>query len=270
MRSKTALAVIALLVLVPQVALAGPSRSFGAVPGDRIVYGYHAHNSYINDTTDANVTTDLYWNLTIAVESVNMSSSLPFIQYNILVQALDNGAVVQSTSERNQTTIFDPFDGGTYLGNLGFPAFIFTDVPNQTKTFGFSYPTSNSPPWAGANETQQPSNVTVSVERTQNQIKVYLTDTIVGFSVPFMKAAMVFDGSTGIMQHLYIYTALADNYKNFFYDLESYSKPFVIPWAYIWYAVAAAVVAIVVVSLIRRPNRRQRKVDRLRKRMREG
>ncbi len=256
-----------LLLLVPgSVTASGSDRPVGVAAGDQYVYSYHVHNSYINDTTDANDTTDLYWNLTIDIQSVNATASLPDIGYQIIEDSISQGSVVGAYTETNLTTVFDPFDSGTYLGNLGFPAFIFTDVSNGTKNFGFNVPTTSLPSWATSNSSETPQNVTVAVVRTPASIYVSLRDAILNSSSPFMIAAVTYSAANGVMESSKMYTILSGVYKNFFYTLLS-SGQYTAPanYEYLWYAALVGVAALVVVAVIRRPSRRQRKIDKMRK-----
>jgi hypothetical protein len=214
------------------------------------------------------MTTDSYWNLTIQVQSVNTSTSLPYVGYQIKEDYIYNGSVVSTYTERNLTTIFDPFDSETYLGNLGFPAFVFTDVTNGSKTFGFNVPTTSLPSWTSINNSV-PQNITVAVVRTPAAIYVSLRDTVLNAS--FMVAAVTYNPATGIMEKSSMYTVLGGVYKDFFYTLLSSTKSG--PSAssapgtpYLWYiAVGVTATAVAVIGISRRPSRRQRKVDRMRK-----
>lgn len=267
MRSSIVWVGLVLLVLVPAtVTASGSDRTVGVAAGERAVYSYHVHNSYINDTTDQNVTTDSYWNLTIDIQSVNTSSSLPDIGYHITEDSISDGSVVGTYTESNLTTVFDPFDSGTYLGNLGFPAFIFTDVQNGSKNFGFNVPTTSLPSWATSNSTETPQNITVAVVRTPASIYVSLRDVLANSSYPFMIAGVTYSAATGVMNSSAMYTILSGVYKNFFYTLLSFGRYTAPNYTYVWYvALGAAAAAVVVVGVVRRPSRRQRKVDKLRK-----
>jgi len=267
LRSSSIWVGLVLLVLVPAtVSASGSSRTVGVAAGEQVVYSYHVHNSYINDTTDQNVTTDTYWNLTIDIQSVSTNSSLPDLGYHITEDSISDGTVVGTYSESNLTTLFDPFDIGTYLGNLGFPAFIFTDVQNGTKNFGYNVPTTSLPPWATSNSTEVPQNITVAVVRTPASIYVSLRDVLLKSSSPFMIAAVTYSATTGVMESSAMYTLLSGVYKNFFYTLLSFGQHSAHNYTYLWYVALGAVAAVVVVvGVIRRPSQRQKKVDKMRK-----
>ena len=244
----------------------GNVRPIGVAAGDRIVYLYRVHNSFDNATTGANETTDSYWNITIDIQSVITNSSLPDIGYHIKEDAIRNGNIINTYTENNLTTIFDPFDTGTYLGNLGFPAFIFTDVSNGTKNLGFNVKTNSLPPWATSNSTEVPQNVTVAVQRTPSSIDVALTDKLLKSSSPWMEAAVTYNPVTGVMQSSRMYTVLGGVYKDFFYSLLGFGQFSTPNYAYLWYgALGAVAVAVVVIGLSRRPSRREKKITKMRR-----
>ena len=239
---------LTLLILVPAAFAATPARTVGVVPGDRAVYAYRVRSSSYNDTTGVNITTNLYWNLTIQVRSVDVNATPPDIGYQIREDALSNGSVASTYIEDNLTTVFDPFDTGTYIGNLGFPAFIFTDVQNETKNFGYNVPTTNLPPWATPADRQVPQNVTVTVVRSEKSIYVSLKDDLLNSTYPFMIAGITFNSVTGVMESSKMFTILSGVYKSFFYTLLSFVQgPQPIPIYF--FLLPLAVANIVVTSL---------------------
>jgi hypothetical protein len=266
LRSSLAWAGFFLLILLLQTPIAASTRTVGVGPGDRLVYYYHVHNSYINDTSDANVTTDLYWNLTINVQSVNQSSRLPDIGYQIEEDSIHQGKVANTYSENNLTTVFDPFDTGTYLGNLGFPAFMFTDVVAGIRSFGFNVPTNSLPPWATTNSTELPQNVTVSVKKSPSLIYVGLRDDLLNGTATFMTAGLTYNSTTGVMISSAMYTVLSGVYKNFFYTLLSFGRVSSFNYTYVVLAAGVGVVIVAAAfSFVKRPSRKQRKIDRMRR-----
>jgi len=258
---------LTLLILVPAAFAATPARTVGVVPGDHIVYAYHVRSSSYNDTTGANITSNLYWNLTIQVQSVDASANPPDVGYQIREDALTNGSITDTYTETNLTTVFDPFNTTTYTGNLGFPAFVFTNVQNETKNFGYNVPTTNLPPWATPADREVPQNITVTVVRSQKSIYVSLRDDLLNATNPFMIVGMTFDAATGVMQSSKMFTVLSGVYKSFYYTLLSFvqgAQP--IPVYFYLLPLAVAVVAVVAaVEIRRRPSHRKRAVQKMRK-----
>ena len=259
-----------LLSTIPATAdsLSTP-RTVGIAPGDKAVFRYLIHTSYFNDT--GNVTTNVLYNESIDVTSVNPTASLGIVNYTVTVSnKLDNGTVRTATN-KNSTTIFDPYVNTTYLGNLGFPAFAYTGIPAGSARFNITLPVMyNGTRYYNASN---PSRFSVHVVDWPRYTEVNITDTLGSNAYhPFGNFTEKFDAKTGVLVKFVGTTILSFVYRNVYYNLVSFtsssdSSP-LLGSTLLLYVVLGIGVAWVVVAIARRSPKKERQVAKMREKYR--
>lgn len=248
------------LSLITLLALPGAvqARSIGISVGDTIVYNYTIYTSYA--TPNGNHTTSQFNQFSILVTSVDTTKPLGEVGYTESILILNGSSVTTGSPVSNVTTILDPYDNNTYLGNIGFYPFVYTDV-----AAGSAYNLNISLPVVATAGTTlygvQHLNATVA--REKDSIGVNFT-VLAGKNIPPSYTVMKFDASSGVLISGETFTHLFGIEKNFSYALVSYSHVQPSDLSIFLYAIPVVVAVIAVVLFLSRPSRRQRKKARMR------
>lgn len=265
----TATVVVALLVapwLVGGAAASGTGRTMGIAAGDRAVFSYEIYTSSPSTVLGENFTTDVFYNTTITFTSVNVNASLGYFGYEERVDLLNQKTINEtvtnettfstSTLKNNVSTIFDPYDNNTYLGNLGFFPVAYTNLLNGSTHLQVT---------ATVNETTgSPQNITASVIRTKASIGINFTVNPWVGALPWTSYS-VFDPRTGLMERTDVYTHFFGVSKYFHYRLLNFT-PASNNHVYLYAEIFAfgAIIAVAAVAIARRKPETARKAAKMR------
>jgi len=254
---------VALLILL-FASPAAEARSSGLSRGDTLVFQYVIRTSF--STPNGNTTNVSVNQFSVNVLSINLSAPLGEVGYSETVTEFNNTQVSTPSAVQNFTTIFDPYNNDTYIGNIGFYPFTYTDIrPGSTHGLNISLTITGSP----AGNILGMQTVNASVTRSPSAIGINFTIQTSGAAPPSQNV-MTFDATTGVLEHGVTYTHFFNVEKDFTYSLVSYAKgnpssQDLIPYFLI--GVAAVVVACAIIYVARRPSRRERRAQRLKDKM---
>jgi hypothetical protein len=269
-RARASVGLLILLLLLMLVLL-GPelasARTVGVAENDSVTYDYTIHTTYA--TPNGNNTTDQHNRLTLDILSVEPQAPLGEVVYTETITLLNNTAVSGSQPAENVTTIFDPYNNDTYLGNIGFYPFTYTDLAAGSvkglKLFVNVTGTGTSPGYVSSTQT-----INASVYRTPNLIDVNFT-ILAAPHLPISLTALEFNSTTGLLMRGVTYTHFFGIEKDFIYDLVGYAIAPPVRPGYSDYLilgiVVAAVAVVALVAYVKRPSPRERKAERIRKRL---
>jgi hypothetical protein len=249
-------------LLLPGVASA---RTVGISVNDSITYAYTIHTTYA--TPNGNHTQDQHNEFTLKILSVAPQAALGEIGYTETVTLLNDSSLTTTQAAQNITTIFDPYNNDTYLGNIGFYPFTYTDLAagsvNDLKV-SLTVTSSSSGPLSGT------QSVNATVMRNPTAIAINFT-ILSAPGVPKSLSVLDYNASTGLLTHAVTFTHFFGVEKDFIYNLVSYVSakpsgpdypPYLIP------TIVVAVIAVVaVVAILTRPSPRQRKAEKIRRKM---
>lgn len=266
MRSQVLLCVaVAVLLLMP-----GPvgANTVGIAPGDSMTFAYQILTTYL--AVGGNVTNIQNNQFTVNILSVNQSAG--DVGYTVSISEFNSTTETNSSltapSPENLTTIFNPFDNYSYLGNIGFWPFTYTDLKAGNATnLELDVTITGVPVANGSIAVHSRQHVNATVARSPGLIDVNLTILAFAGSHPSTDA-LRFNSTTGVMEYSREDTDLfADIQKVFTYTLVSYTKPAPLN---LWFVpvLAVAVIAIIaVLTVVRRKSPRERKGARMRERL---
>lgn len=236
-----------------------------------MVFSYEIYTTYA--TPNGNVTNISTNKFTVDIFSVNVSAPHGEVGYAETVQEFNSTTVTSSSLFENFTTIFDPYDNFSYMGNIGFYPFTYADLPNgSVHNLGVNITVTNVPYGNGTATLSSVQYVNATVARSPGSIDVNLTTVASPGEMPSVWV-MRFNSTTGVLKYAKTTTNLeSDIEKIFTYALVSYShasppppsSPSLLP--YLALVVVAVVAAVLVVA--RRKSPRERKVERMRERLR--
>lgn len=261
MRFRYVLVVFLLLLLVSPAVEA---RSSGLSRGDSLVFQYVIRTSFA--TPNGNTTSVSVNQFTVDVLAVNLTAPLGDVEYAETVTEFNNTQVTTPSAVENITSIFDPYDNNTYIGNIGFYPFTYTDLkPGSVQDLNVSLTIAGSP----AGNISGIQTVNASVARSPAGIGVNFTIGTGGAAPPSL-TVMTFNSTTGVLERGITYTHFFNVEKDFTYNLLSYRRgsppgPGLLPY------MLGGIIAVGVVALAlyvqRRPSRREKRARRLKERM---
>jgi len=265
---RLALCAVGVLALL---AVPGPvlANAVGFGVGDSLVFSFERYTTYA--TPNGNQTFISMNQFTVYINSVNATAEGGgVVGYSETIQEFNNTAVTNSTAYENFTTIFNPYDNTTYLGNIGFYPFTYTDLKaGSANNIGINVTTSDIPVGNGSESISTIQRVNVTVARNPNLIDVNLT-TIGSTGEHPSFWTMQFNTTTGILEYGRTTVNLISDIEGIYtYHLLGYihkSPPAY--QKYIPYIIVVAVVAIVAAAaLAGRRSERQTKVKRMREKL---
>lgn len=246
------LVLLALLLLVPEPAL---GRTVGIRPGDIAVYSYKIDTTYI--TPYGNVTNTYYNEFTIKIDSIDTEAKVGEVGYILTVTIANSTAVTEGNVVSNFTTIFDPYDNRTYVGNIGFLPIAYTDLQaGLVKNYRIKWTTR--------------SYVNSSVWREPGLIDVNFTimsDLSGNYSSRIAKIALQYNATTGLLESGYgAAVTYATVWRYGYYKLLSYTRPadFSVNPMIIAVTSGIVVAAIVAIVFVGRRTPSEKKVARMR------
>lgn len=258
--SLLAILVVFLLVLPLPVS----ARTSGVSPGDSATFRYTIFTTYT--APNGNITTTQHDQFVVNVTKVDTSAELGVVYYTELVTLFNNQTVPTATKAYNETTIFDPYDNNTYLGNIGFLPFVYTDVAaGSTGNLSVSLSLLGTPNGDITGE----QSVNASVSRSTSIISVDF-DIYPGQSLPRSVTHLSYNATTGVLTHGVTYTNFFGVEKNFIYDLVSFSPAKTgggVSTNWVIGGVAVALAVGLAIAVLRRPSREERKASRIRRRL---
>ena len=245
---------LVVLLLAPAFAV---GRTTGIHPGDTAVYSYLIDTTYT--APGGNVSNTLYNEFTININSVN--ATIGEVGYTITVTIANSTEVTTDNVSFNFTTIFDPNDNESYLGNIGFLPFAYTDLQaGPVRNLGIKFSTQ--------------SYVNGSVVREPGLIDVNFTimsDLSGNLSSRVAKEALKFNATTGLLEsgwgaaRIYYTVWRYGTYKLLSY--KQHAEGFNIDPMIVVVALVVVVVALAVMAVVRRKTPREKKVAQMRERL---
>lgn len=255
---------LAALLLVSSAPHDAAARTVGVQPNDSFVFSYTVFTTYA--TPNGNKSSTQYNQLNLAVLWTKTATTLGEVAYSELITEV-NGTVVSTPSAvQNVTTILDPYDNDTYLGNIGFYPFTYTDLSaGSAHNLPVSLTVGDTP----SGDLTGVQQVNSTVARGAGTISVNFT-IFSSASTPPSQTVMRYNATTGVLMQGTTYTHFFNVEKNFIYTLISSSHaPTGIfnPDVQIL-LVAGAIVVVAVVSVWRvTSSREKRKFAKARKKM---
>ncbi|GEM_PF-730702 len=250
---------ILLVTLTPGVTVA---RTMGISAGVSVVFSYQILTTY--KTPNGNYTATIDNQFTVDILEVNASRGE--VWYTESINVFNSTTQTTGTPVSNTTTIFDPYDNESYLGNIGFYPFTYTDLLPGTGHLNITVPFRGVP---GTNGTVKTGiqRINASVARPSGSIDVNYTIWDVPTTPPIL-TVMKFNATTGLLETGVTKANVFGVEKIFTYHLIGYSPP---PrrfdYSLLLYALLAGIIVFAAYSLATRGTRRERKVTRMRKRL---
>jgi hypothetical protein len=182
------LVLLTVLLLAPGPAL---GRTTGLRPGYTAVYSYKIDTTYV--TPFGNVTNTFYNEFTINIESVDTEANVGEVGYTLTVTIANSTEVATDNVVSNFTTIFDPYDNRTYVGNIGFLPFVYTDLQaGPVRNLGVKWTT---PSYVNGSVVKEPGFIDVNF--------TIMSDLSGNYSSRVAKEALRFNASTGLLESGY-------------------------------------------------------------------
>ncbi len=255
--SRFSAGVLLLLLLLatvpPSYASTTPVRT-----GDRVTYNYSQAllEPLPNGTTYRQAYVSKF---SIDILSVATSSVPGVIGYTLSYESYQNATVTQTavTGGVNSTFIFDPYDNQTYLGELGFYPFIYTDVASGSMKGLVVHQSITQGP-SGTISGRNQINVTVT--RPNSFIDVNFTaksGTSTSPSTTFLR----FNATSGVLVYGITKVNLLSLERDFIFQLDAYVQGPAPSIPVLAYVILGSFVAVVVLALLDRAgvfNRRGR------------
>lgn len=259
-RSLVSLSLLILIILPPLAS----AKTVGISQNDSLTFDYTIFTTF--STPNGNHTAVQHNQFTISILAVDTTSQLGQVEYTEVANLVNDTIVSTPSTVQNVTTIFDPYDNNTYLGNIGFYPFTYTDLPaGSVKGLNVSL-TLGGVPGAPLTGTQK---VNATVARSPTAINVTFTIESTP-SIPLSQTDMTFNATNGVLMHGVTSTHFFGIEKDFTYDLVAYRSSAHTNSSNVIYLglvvlVAAAVVAAY--AFARRPSRRQRTAAKMRRKL---
>jgi hypothetical protein len=254
---------LAVLLLMPGFTAA---RTSGLSAGDSAVFSYQILTTY-RISGGGNRTTIMNNQFTVDILSVNTSAPLGYLTYTMTIDVVNNASLTTTHRVSNATTIFDPYNNDSYLGNIGFFPFTYTDLqPGRANRLELYLA------FGGGvfNQTLPGSiaRVNASVARPEGLININYTLYNINNTRP-IRTVMSFNATTGVLQRARTWAVAFSVEKIFTYDLLSFNHPTKLDLSFLWYFVLAGVVVFVVyaVATSARSTKHEKKVARMRKKL---
>ena len=259
-------AAVALFVLLVLLSSPAEARSIGFSAHDKVTF-MATITSIIPNFPKNNVSTETT-QFDMQIIKVDNSTEPATVTYNLTITAINGTTLKYPITTINRTTIFDPFDNRTYVGNAFCP-FIYTDLPNGSRTnIAVAIPSNSS------QFTSPPMYVNSSVVATHNVVYVGVVLPLIANSTALSHWYLKYNATDGVLENSTIIDSQGGYTTEFEYVLTNYfHSPPAPPLNLVPIAIASIVVVaglIAAVALMRRPSRKQKKTERLRRRLGRG
>ncbi len=258
-----ALAIAALLVtsFTPRDAWA---RTVGVQANDSLVFDYTVFTTYATPNGNQSSTQNNQLGLTVLWTDTTKPQGV--VAYSETITEVNGTQVSAPTAAQNTTTILDPYDNDTYLGNIGFYPFTYTDLkPGSANDLSVSLAVAGTP--SGTLTGVQEVNATVG--RESGLISVNFTIFATG-SEPPSQTVLLYNDTTGVLTQGITYTHFFNVEKNFIYKLVSFGHaPTGIFNPNVQILIVAAVIVVAAVATVWRVTsaREKGKFSKARKKM---
>jgi len=203
------------LLVVSTAPREAAARTLGVQANDTFSYDYDVFTTYA--TPNGNISSTQYNQLTISVLWTNSSRPLGEAAYSEVITELNGTSVSSPSAIENTTTIFDPYNNDTYLGNIGFYPFVYTDLrAGSPHNLPVSLTVGNTP----SGDLTGTQEVNATVARDSGTISVNFT-IFSSASTPPSQTSMRYNATTGVLMEGTTYTHFFGVEKNFVYTLIS-------------------------------------------------
>lgn len=260
-------AAVAVLLMLPGLAQA---NTMGVSAGDSMAFSYQIYTTY--ETPNGNVTNIQNNNFTVNIISVNQSAPHGEVGYTISVSEYNNtietNSSLTSPSPENFTTVFNPYDNLSYLGNIGFWPFTYTDLKvGSVHNLGVNTVVTNVPSGNATLTLKTTQYFNATVARSPGQIDVNLTQ--IAYSGSHLTAYVVrFNSTTGVLEYSKETTNLIGTIEKIFtYTLIRYTRPTPLNLWFAPYLAVAVVAVIAVLAVVRRKSPQEKKAARMREKL---
>jgi hypothetical protein len=234
-----------------------------------MTFSYQIYTTF--ETPNGN-TTNIQNNMfTVNILSVTPGAPHGEVGYTLTVAQFNNTEVANSTSTtsaENFTTIFDPYDNFSYLGNIGFWPFTYTDLEaGKQNNLTLMIPVSNVPHGNTTTTVYDTQLVNASVARPRGLIDVNLTWIAFKGAHPTTDV-MRFNATSGVLEYSKETTNLISTIEKIFtYALVDYTRASPLNLWYLPFIAVGIIVAVAVVAWARRDSPAKRKEKRMRERL---
>lgn len=216
-RAKAFAGLLIAALLALSAAAPVEARAIGVAADDSFTYSYTVFTTYATPNGNESSTQDNQ--LTVSVLWTNTTAPLGEVAYSELITEVNGTTVATPSAVTNTTTILDPYDNDTYLGNIGFYPFAYTDLsPGSAHDLPVSLTLGNTPSGdiTGAQE------VNATVARGPGVIGINFT-IFSSASTPPSQNVLRYNATTGALIRGVTYTHFFDVEKDFTYELISSS-----------------------------------------------
>ena len=220
-RSTRAVTAALLLLLLLTKAAAGATTAgmaIGVVPNDKLVYSYTIFTTFETPNGNQSSTEDNMF--TLGVLSTGTDEGVGAVAYSETITEV-NGTYASSTSAvENTTAVFDPYDNETYLGNIGFYPFTYTNLGAGSAD---DLPVSLTITGTPEGEVTGAQQVNATVARAPGIIDVNFT-IFTSAGTPPSLTVMRYNATNGVLIQGTTYTNFFSTEKNFIYELVSSTR----------------------------------------------
>jgi hypothetical protein len=210
---------VVLVLVILSLTLLVQATTVGISAGDSMVFLYQICTTY--STPSGNVTSTSNNQFTVNILSVNVSAPRGEVGYTESAiefnNTVESSSSVTSTPE-NFTTIFDPYDNLSYLSNIGFWPFTYTDLQvGSVRNLNLKVPVSGTASYV--------MHINATVARNSGLIDVNLTLVAFAGAHPTVDV-LRFNSTNGVLEYGRMTTNPVTNVeKVFIYKLLSFTQP---------------------------------------------
>ena len=211
--------IIAALLALSSTTHYAAARTLGVQANDSFTFSYEVFTTYA--TPNGNQSSTQANQLSLSVLWTNTAATLGEVAYSELITEVNGTTVSAPSAVQNTTTVLDPYNNDTYLGNIGFYPFTYTDLnAGSADDLPISLTVGNTP----SGDLTGAQSVNATVARGPGTISVNFSIFSSG-SVPPAQTVLVYNATTGVLVHGTTYTHFFDVEKNFIYTLIASSTP---------------------------------------------
>jgi hypothetical protein len=197
----------------------GNGMTIGVVPNDKFVYKYTIFTTF--ETPNGNRSSTSNNMFTLGVISTGTTDSVGAVAYSETITEVNNTSVATPSAVENTTAVFDPYDNVTYLGNIGFYPFTYTDLTSGSAN---DLPVSLTITGTPEGEVTGAQRVNATVVRGEGTIDVNFTIFTATTGMQLSLTVMKYNATNGVLIQGITYTNFFSTEKKFIYELVSSSR----------------------------------------------
>jgi hypothetical protein len=219
--SMRAVTVALLLLLLLTRAAAGATTAgmtIGVVPNEKFVYSYTIFTTF--ETPNGNQSSTEDNTFTLGVLSTGDAEGVGAVAYSETITEVNGTYASTPSAIENTTAVFDPYNNETYLGNIGFYPFTYTDLgAGSAEDLPVSLTITGTP----EGDVTGAQQVNATVARASGVIDVNFT-IFTSAGTPPSLTVMRYNATNGVLIQGTTYTNFFSTEKNFIYELVSSTR----------------------------------------------